>query len=171
MDDYNEDFFDDDNQASFRLEQNAFERLGYEDLLGLGGAINLKKSGYSDIDKFKLIALATIVLINDIFDGNLDYEEFDGNNYTFDDPEIKYVLSMVETLPDFKYKNASAYVLGYIPVFKRFGDDRKSVRNKRSINKNILQDTFKIYEKIEAGLSTKLEKVDIVRYARLCLSL
>jgi hypothetical protein len=41
MDDYNEDFFDDDNQASFRLERNAFERLGYEDLLGLGGAINL----------------------------------------------------------------------------------------------------------------------------------
>lgn len=166
MDDYNEDFFDDDNQASFRLERNAFERLGYEDLLGLGGAINLKKSGYSDTDKFKLITLATIILINDIFDG--DHLEF-GNNYTFDDSEIKYVLSLVETIPDFKYKNPSAFVLGYIPVFKRFED--RSVRNKRSINKNILEDTFKIYDKIEVGLSTKLEKVDIVRYARLCLSL
>lgn len=166
MDDYNEDFFDDDNQASFRLEKNAFERLGYEDLLGLGGAINLKKSGYSDTDKFKLITLATIILINDIFDG--DHLEF-GNDYTFDDSEIKYVLSLVETIPDFKYKNPSAFVLGYIPVFKRFGD--RSVRNKRSINKNLLEDTFKIYDKIEAGLSTKLEKVDIVRYARLCLSL
>lgn len=166
MDDYNEDFFDDDNQTSFRLEKNAFERLGYEDLLGLGGAINLKKSGYSDTDKFKLITLATIILINDIFDG--DHLEF-GNNYTFDDSEIKYVLSLVETIPDFKYKNPSAFVLGYIPVFKRFGD--RSVRNKRSINKNLLEDTFKIYDKIEAGLSTKLEKVDIVRYARLCLSL
>lgn len=166
MDDYNEDFFDDDNQASFRLERNAFERLGYEDLLGLGGAINLKKSGYSDTDKFKLITLATIILINDIFDG--DHLEF-GNDYTFDDSEIKYVLSLVETIPDFKYKNPSAFVLGYIPVFKRFED--RSVRNKRSINKNILEDTFKIYDKIEVGLSTKLEKVDIVRYARLCLSL
>ena len=166
MDDYNEDFFDDDNQASFRLERNAFERLGYEDLLGLGGTINLKKSGYSDTDKFKLITLATIILINDIFDG--DHLEF-GNNYTFDDSEIKYVLSLVETIPDFKYKNPSAFVLGYIPVFKRFED--RSVRNKRSINKNILEDTFKIYDKIEDGLSTKLEKVDIVRYARLCLSL
>jgi hypothetical protein len=95
--------------------------------------------------------------------------EFNGNNYTFDDSEIKYVLSLVETIPDFKYKNPSAFVLGYIPVFKRFGD--RSVRNKRSINKNILEDTFKIYDKIEVGLSTKLEKVDIVRYARLCLSL
>jgi hypothetical protein len=167
MDDYNEDFFDDDNQASFKLERNAFERLGYEDLLGMGGAINLKKSGYSDIDKFKLITLATIILINDIFDGNVDLAS--GNNYTFDDSEIKYVLSLVETIPDFKYKNPSAFVLGYMPVFKRFGD--KSVRNKRSINKNILEDTFKIYDKIEIGLSTKLEKVDIVRYARLCLSL
>lgn len=166
MDDYNEDFFDDDNQASFRLERNAFERLGYEDLLGLGGAINLKKSGYSDTDKFKLITLATIILINDIFDG--DHLEF-GNDYTFDDSEIKYVLSLVETIPDFKYKNPSAFVLGYIPVFKRFED--RSVRNKRAINKNILEDTFKIYDKIEVGLSTKLEKVDIVRYARLCLSL
>lgn len=169
MDDYNEDFFDDDNQASFRLERNAFERLGYEDLLGLGGAINLKKSGYTDTDKFKLITLATIILINDIFDGNIDHLEFNGTNYTFYDSEIKYVLSLVGTIPDFKYKNPSAFVLGYIPVFKRFGD--RSVRNKRSINKNILEDTFKIYDKIEVGLSTKLEKVDIVRYARLCLNL
>lgn len=168
MDDYNEDFFDDDNQASFRLEKNAFERFGYEDFLGLGGAINLKKSGYSDIDKFKLITLATIILINDLFDGN-DHSEFN-NDYTFDDSEIKYILSMIETIPDFKYKNPSAYVLGYMPVFKRF-DNIVAQKGKRSINKIILEDTFKIYEKIEMGLSTKLEKVDIVRYARLCLNL
>lgn len=90
MDDYNEDFFDDDNQVSFRLERNAFERMGYEDLLGLGGPVNLKKSGYSDIDKFKLITLATIVLINDIFDGNIDHSSTGGNDYTFDNSEIKY---------------------------------------------------------------------------------
>lgn len=162
-------FFDDDNQVSFRLERNAFERMGYEDLLGLGGPVNLKKSGYSDIDKFKLITLATIVLINDIFDGNIDHSSTGGNDYTFDNSEIKYILSLVESIPDFKYKNPSAFVLGYIPVFKRFED--RSVRGRRSINKNILEDTFKIYEKIEVGLSTKLEKADIIRYARLCLSL
>lgn len=160
----NEDFFDDE-QVSFKLERNAYDRLGFEDVLGLGGAINLKKSGYSDIDKFKLISLATISLINDLFDGNFD--EFDGRNYTFNDSEIKYALNMVESLPDFKYKNPSAFILGYLPVFKLY----KSEKGKRKIDKIILQDTFKIYEKIEAGLSTKLENIDILRYARLCLSI
>lgn len=164
----NEDFLD-DNQTSFRLERNAYERLGFEDVLGLGGVINLKKSGYSDVDKFKLIALATIILINDTFDGNIN--EFDGRNYTFNDSEIKYVLGLVEKIPDFKYKNPSAFILGYIPVFKKFEDDSKSVKGKRSIDKSILEDTFKFYEKIEDGLSTKLENTDIVRYARLCLSI
>lgn len=164
----NEDFLD-DNQTSFRLERNAYERLGFEDVLGLGGVINLKKSGYSDVDKFKLIALATIILINDTFDGNIN--EFDGRNYTFNDSEIKYVLGLVEKIPDFKYKNPSAFILGYIPVFKKFEDDSKSVKGKRSIDKSILEDTFKFYEKIEDGLSTKLENADIMRYARLCLSI
>ena len=164
MDDYNEDFFDDDNETSFRLERNAFERLGFENVLGLGGAINLKKSGYTDLEKFKLIAVATIVLINDL---NFDSDEFDGN-YTFSDSEIKSVLEMVEKIPDFKYKNSSAFVLGYIPVFKA---EERSNRNQRYIDKNVLKDTFKIYEKIQEDLTTKLEQVDIVRYARLCLNL
>ena len=170
MDDYNEDFFDDDNEGNFRLERNAFERLGFEDVLGLGATINLKKSGYTDIDKFKLISAATINLINDI---NFDDEDFNGRDYTFSEVEIKSILDMVEKIPDFKYKNPPAFVLGYIPVFIRFGADQQKinvVRDQRSIDKNVLKDTFKIYEKIEAELTTKLDHVDIVRYAR-CLTL
>lgn len=164
----NEDFFD-DNQSGFKLERNAYERLGFEDVLGLGGAINLKKSGYSISDKFKLIALATIILINDLFDGNVD--DFNGRNYTFSEPEIKYVLSLIESIPDFKYKNPSAFILGYLPVFKKFENNGQSIKGKRTIDKSVLEDTFKIYDKIESGLTTKIEDIDILRYARLCLSI
>lgn len=166
----NEDFFDDDNQANFKLERNAYNRLGLENVLGLGGAVNLKKSGYTDIEKFKLIALATIIIINELFNENYN-EEFNGKNYTFNADEIKYILSLIEKIPDFKYKNASAYVLGYIPVFKRFENNTKSIRGQRSIDKYILEDTFKIYDKIEPELSTKIGKTDIIRYARLCSNL
>lgn len=172
MDDYNEDFFDDEDQPIFRLERTAFERLGFENALGLGGVINLKKSGYTDIDKFKLIAIGTIVLINDLFDGNIDHSEFNGRNYTFVDAEIRYILNLAEKIPDYKHKNSSAFVLGYIPVFKRFEEDSDGVqKNHKNINKSILEDTFKIYEKIEDDLSTKIDKTDIIRYARLCTNL
>jgi hypothetical protein len=168
MDD-NEDMFE-ENEVSFRLERNAFERLGFENVLGLGGTINLKKSGYTDTEKFKLIALATIILINDLFDGEISHIEFNNKNYGFKDPEIKYILDLSENLPDFKYKNPSAYIFGYIPVFKRF-DGSKSIKGKRSIDKEALQDSYNIYEKIEPGLSVKFDIVDILRYARLCLNL
>ncbi|CCV01867.1 hypothetical protein IIV30_021R [Invertebrate iridescent virus 30] len=141
-----------ENQAEFLAEKNAWDRIGGVDIgLGLGGVINLKKSGYTINEKFKLIALATINIINDL-DGNI----------TLNLDEITHLLSLVEKIPDFEYKNPSAFVLGYLVAIQ---SDYTNIK----INKNVLEDVLEINTYIEDQLFSKIENVDIVRYTRLCL--
>ncbi|CCV01699.1 hypothetical protein IIV22_022R [Invertebrate iridescent virus 22] len=141
-----------ENQAEFLAEKNAWDRIGGVDIgLGLGGVINLKKSGYTINEKFKLIALATINIINDL-DGNI----------TLNLDEITHLLSLVEKIPDFEYKNPSAFVLGYLVAIQ---SDYTNIK----INKNVLEDVLEINTYIEDQLFSKIENADIVRYTRLCL--
>lgn len=141
-----------ENQAEFLAEKNAWDRIGGVDIgLGLGGVINLKKSGYTTNEKFKLIALATINIINDL-DGNI----------TLNIDEITHLLSLVEKIPDFEYKNPSAFVMGYLVAIQ-------SDYNNIKINKNVLEDVLQINTYIEDQLFSKIEDVDIIRYTRLCL--
>lgn len=141
-----------ENQAEFLAEKNAWDRIGGVDIgLGLGGVINLKKSGYTINEKFKLIALATINIINDL-DGNI----------TLNLDEITHLLSLVEKIPDFEYKNPSAFVLGYLVAIQ---SDYTNIK----INKNVLENVLEINTYIEDQLFSKIENVDIVRYTRLCL--
>jgi hypothetical protein len=151
MDD-DEDIFE--NQVEFLAERNVWNRIGGADIgLGLGGPINLKKSGYTIEEKFKLILLSTINLIND-----LDIE-----NMVLSNLEITHMLSLVEKIPDFKYKNASAFVLGYIVAMH-------SNYSTLEIDKSALELCFQINKEIEDNMFTKIENDDIVRYIRLCLT-
>jgi hypothetical protein len=142
-----------ENQVEFLAERNIWNRIGGADIgLGLGGAINLKKSGYTIEEKFKLIVLATINVIND-----LDIESMVLSN-----PEITHVLSLVEKIPDFQYKNPSAFVLGYMVAMH-------SDYSTLEIGESALELCFQINKEIEDNLFTKIENDDIIRYTRLCL--
>lgn len=157
--DEEDDIFE--NQVEFLAERNVWNRIGGEDIgLGLGGAINLKKSGYTINEKFKLIALATINLINE-----LDYIPSTGRGdvkYTLHNDEIQHILNLVEKIPDFEYKNPSAFVMGYlVAVYSNY--------TTLEINKNVLGDIVQINEEINDELFAKIEEVDIIRYTRLCL--
>ncbi|ADO00487.1 hypothetical protein WIV_gp143 [Wiseana iridescent virus] len=140
-----------ENQVEFLAERNAWDRIGGADIgLGLGGAINLKKSGYTNNEKFKLIALATINIINDTSDRVLSL------------PEITHLLSLVDKIPDYEYKNPSAFVMGYLVASQ---SDYKRI----TINQEALDEIIQINKDIEEQLFSKIEDVDIVRYTRLCL--
>lgn len=151
MDDDEDDIFDD--QPEFLAERGAWNRVGGIDIgLGLGEAINLKKSGYTINEKFKLIALATINIINE-----LNFE-----SVSFSTPQITHILSLVEKIPDFQYKNPSAFILGYMVALH-------SNYSTLKINKDMLKTAIEIYTEIEDQLFTKIGEDDIIRYARLCL--
>ncbi|CCV02041.1 hypothetical protein IIV25_023R [Invertebrate iridovirus 25] len=141
-----------ENQVEFLAERNAWDRIGGADIgLGLGGAINLKKSGYTNSEKFKLIALATINIIND-----------QDTDRTLSLPEITHLLSLADKVPDFEYKNPSAFVMGYLVA-------SQSDYQRITINQDVLNDIIQINKDIEDQLFSKIEDVDIVRYTRLCL--
>ena len=149
MDD-DEDIFED--QVEFLAERNVWNRVGGPDLgLGLGEPINLRKGGYTAEEKFKLIVLATINSINDL---NIE-------NMVFTNTEISYILDIVEKIPDFRYKNPVAFVLGYMVAMH-------SDYNTLEINKNKLDLVFEANNELKDDIA-KVEEVDIVRYTRLCL--
>jgi hypothetical protein len=150
MDD-DDDIFE--NQVEFLAERGAWNRIGGVDIgLGLGEVVNLKKSGYTVNEKFKLIALATINIIND-----LDFPDA-----SLSLPEITHFLSLVEKIPDFQYKNPSAFVMGYMVAIH-------SNYNTLKIDKNMLKTVTEINNEIAEQLFSKIDEVDIVRYTRLCL--
>lgn len=147
MDD-DDDIFE--NQVEFLAERDAWNRVGGADIgLGLGGAINLKKSGYTTEEKFKLIATATIKIMN-------EYEEL------LSDPGLTRMLTLVEKIPDFEYKNPSAFAMGYVVALN---SNYKTLE----IDQEMLETVFKINREIEDRIFSKIENVDIVRYVRLCL--
>lgn len=150
--DEDDDIFE--NQVEFLAEKDAWDRAGGgADIgLGLGGAINLKKSGYSDEDKFKLIALSTINILND-----LNYD-----NKILSNPEITHLLNLVEKIPDFKYKNPSAFVMGYMVA-------KKSNYQTMEIDKNMLKFILEVNKKTDDELFNYVRNVDVIRYTRLCL--
>lgn len=141
-----------ENRVEFVAERGVWDRVGGIDIgLGLGGPINLKKSGYTDIEKFKLIVVATINIINDL-DGAI----------TLNIDEITHVLGLVERIPDFQFKNPPAFVLGYMVASQSNYDTIQ-------INQNVLSEVLEINLSIQNQLFSKVEDVDIIRYARLCL--
>lgn len=149
MDD-DDDMFD--NQPDFIAERGVWDRVGGADI-GMGlGTINLKRSGYTDMDKFKLISVATINIIND--SGMLEE--------TFSIPQITHFMTVVEKIPDYKYKNPSAFTLGYMVAIK-------SNYNTIDINKDMLKHIHQIYNDMEEQFFSKISEADIVRYTRLCL--
>jgi len=151
MEDDEDDIFE--NQVEFLAERDVWNRIGGVDIgLGLGGAINLKKSGYTVLEKFKLIALATINLINDL----------DIPDQTLSISQITHMLNLVEKIPDFQYKNPSAFVMGYMVALN---SDYTTLK----IDKNVLQSMFKINKEIEEQIFSKIDDTDIIRYTRLCL--
>ena len=144
-----------ENEVEFLAERDAWNRVGGVDIgLGLGGVINLKRSGYTITEKFKLISLATINIIND-----LEYDE----RTIFTMSQITHMLNLIEKLPDYEYKNPSAFVYGYIVALY---SDYKTL----DLDKSILEIMFEINKEIEGQLFTKIDETDIIRYARLCLS-
>ena len=149
MDD--EDFYEYENQPEFIAERDAWDRIGGADIgLGLGGLVNLRKSGYTVEEKFKLIAAATIKIMNEM-------EE------VLSDTGIIKMLDMVTKLPDFEFKNPSAYALGYVVSLSSLNNSNLE------LDKVMLENIFTLNKEIEDKLFTKIENTDIIRYARLCL--
>ena len=139
-----------ENQVEFLAERDVWNRVGGADIgLGLGGQINLNKSGYTINEKFKLIAFATINEMN-------SFEE------VLSRPAIAHMLSLVEKIPDFQYKNPSAFAMGYVVALH---SNYKTLE----INQDMLDKIINISEEIDDKIFSKIENVDIVRYARLCL--
>ena len=141
-----------ENQPQFLAERDVWNRIGGVDIgLGLGGTINLRKSGYTINEQFKLIAAATVKLLGDF--------EFE---HSLSTSGLTHMLSLVEKIPDFEYKNPSAFAFGYIAAIN-------SDYTTHQINKPVLEQVFKINREIEDKLFTKIDDIDIVRYTRLCL--
>lgn len=146
--DEDDDIFE--GQVEFLAERDAWNRVGGGDI-GLGGVVNLKKSGYTINEKFKLIASSTLKIISDFeFEEALSY------------PQMTHMLSMVEKIPNYEYKNPSAFALAYMVAIH---SNYKTLE----INKTMLESIFQINKEIEDKLFSKIENADIVRYVRLCL--
>lgn len=145
--DEDDDIFE--GQVEFRAEKDVWNRVGGD--IDLGGAVNLKKSGYTINEKFKLIAASTLKIISDFeFEEALSY------------PQMTHMLSMVEKIPDYEYKNPSAFAMAYMVAIH---SNYKTLE----IDKNMLESIFKINKEIEDKLFAKIDEVDIIRYVRLCL--
>lgn len=139
-----------ENEVQFVVERDIWSRVGGVDL-GTG-MINLKRGNYTTSEKFKLIAVATINVINDY-----DVSEILSN------AQILHMLTLVEEkIPDFQYKNPSAFVMGYIVAIN---SDYKNLR----INTDVLETIFEINKNIDEKIFSKIDNVDILRYTRLCL--
>jgi hypothetical protein len=145
-----EDDIEDDIEVEFLNERDVWNRVGGPDL-GTG-LINLKIGNYTPNEKFKLIAVSTIKIINDY-----DVSEL------ISDAQTTRILSLVdEKIPDFQYKNPSAFVMGYVVAIN---SDYKTLE----IDKSMLKTIFEVNKNIEQRLFSKIDNVDIIRYTRLCL--
>lgn len=141
-----------ESQPQFLAERDVWSRVGGADIgLGLGGVINLRKSGYTINEQFKLIAAATAKLLNEF--------EFE---YSLSISGVTRMLTLVEKIPDFEYKNPSAFAFGYIVAIN---SDYTTLQ----INKTVFEQVCKMNKEIEDKLFAKIEDIDIVRYTRLCL--
>lgn len=127
-------------------ERNVFDRIGGS----LGGMANLRKSGYTNEEKFVTIAKATLAIVN-----QLDVDKIKQIN-------LDVVDRLIRKIPDMQYKNPSAFVLGYLVAIN---SDYLSLE----IDVDRLESVFGVNELIEESLFTKIEKEDIVRYTRMCL--
>jgi hypothetical protein len=150
---YEEDDYFFENQPEFMAERGALDRAGNVDVgLGIGGVINLKKSGYTQMEKFKLIALATINIVNDL----------EMPHYKLSISQIKVMLEAADRLPDAEYKNPSAYAMAYVVAVH---SDYRTLK----IDQRSLDAAIEAYNEIREKIFTKIENADIVRYVRLCL--
>ncbi|ABF82102.1 hypothetical protein MIV072L [Invertebrate iridescent virus 3] len=143
-----------ENQPEFLAERNVWARVGGPDIgLGLGGMINLKKSGYTIGEKFKLIAAATIKMLNDGMEEDL-----------LSDAALTRMLSLVESdkMPDFQTKNPSAFAMGYVVAIH-------SNYNTLEIDREKLEVIFKLNNELESSFFSRIEERDILRYVRFCL--
>jgi hypothetical protein len=146
---YDDDNDDDIDEIDFLNERDVWNRVGGPDL-GTG-LINLKIGNYTPNEKFKLIAASTIKIINDY-----DVSEL------ITDAQATHILTLDEKIPDFQYKNPSAFVMGYIVAVN---SNYKTLE----INRSTLETVFEINKNIEQRLFSKIDNVDIIRYTRLCL--
>jgi hypothetical protein len=146
---YEDDNDDDIDEIDFLNERDVWNRVGGPDL-GTG-LINLKIGNYTPNEKFKLIAASTIKIINDY-----DVSEL------ITDAQATHILTLDEKIPDFQYKNPSAFVMGYIVAVN---SNYKTLE----INRSTLETVFEINKNIEQRLFSKIDNVDIIRYTRLCL--
>lgn len=134
----------------YRLGVTGYEQISGRDVgLGLGGITSLRKSGYSIEDKFKLISVATINRMNN-------------NTRVLSDEGLVRMTNGMKKIPLYEFKNPSAYAMGFVVAIatKRGGTD---------LDLEKLNMVFRINSEIEDELDTKIDKTDIIRYARMCL--
>lgn len=134
------DFIDKEEENIFGDEYNVFERTG------MYTEKNFKKQSQDPIERLKAnINAISIDLINHY------------NN--INDSDIDFMLNKIGNLKKPEFKNATAYILGYLAI--------KNSGNK--LNKNNI---FKVFEKCLPYVQDKsVKKADIIRYARLWLNI
>jgi len=150
MEEDEDDILDDEyyefEENNFLNERNVFNRVGIEGP-DLGTVlISLKTGNYTQSEKFRMIAAA---LVNKI-----------GDDEVISNAKKLHMLTLVEKIPDFEYKNASAFVMGYIVAIN-------SSYETLEINREIFENILDINENIK--LFFKIDDSDILRYTRLCL--
>jgi hypothetical protein len=161
------DYYDNE-QPNLLAENDAFNKLG--DIAGFGlGAQNvtLRQGNYSSEDKFKLIARATIIIINEVLKSTFTDENRGNLHQESDSPElsvfqIKNMLDTVSKVPDLKHKNPSAFALGYMVAVH---SDYKTFK----INPSIMTRIVDAYTVAKSEILTSIDITDIVRYSRFCL--
>jgi hypothetical protein len=137
-------------ETQYKLGVTGYEQMGGKDIgLGLGEIINLRKSGNSVEDIFKTIAVATINRMNN-------------NTRVLSDDGLVRMTNGMKKIPLYEFKNPSAYAMGFVVAIATKGGGT-------DLDLKKLNMVFRINSEIEDELETKIDKTDIIRYARMCL--
>lgn len=140
------DFDDYDDGPSMEAEVKAFERVGVS-----GKLAELLSTPIEDINKRSAISPEDRFLINtDAFCRRINSE----NIARLTDTDINTILEKTTEIPQLRYKNFVAYVLGYIATQ---GGKTLKVDNVRKVIENVLP---------RVGDEGGVYPPDIVRYAR-----
>lgn len=137
------------NSETVFLPERDFWQRSSRSGLDSGGSSDLRSK--SPRDKFRTVASITIRLMNDIDETILSEDGID-----------RMLLLFEARAPDFVFKSPIASALGYVAAFS---GDRVSYRPHRSQFNKILA----IKDQIDYMLTTTVDAVDVLRYAKMCL--
>ena len=134
----------------------------YNDRERAGGIIGCWMTGQDNQPLKTQTPLGRFCLRVDAISRNIDDESkcnFSKCNFKIPGDQIQTLLDKSQTLPRVQFKNATAFVLGYLATAK----------GTRNITKDTLNNVWACYESIAGIKDSSITKPDIIRYARLIM--